>query len=1040
MVEEQEWESDSTSRELTALEGVRLGKCRVQRLLGTGGMGIVYLAWHEDLDIQVALKVPHEELSEENSRRFRREALIAARIKHPNLIGVYDAGRQAGIDYIVMDYVDGMDLRDLVRSRGALPWRKAAILIRKAALGLAAAHAGGAVHRDIKPANILIGKDREVRVADLGLAQIKGAKGLDASGANRIEGTPAFMALEQLLGETSRIGPPADVFGLAATLCFLIEGRGLERGSEFVQILYSARETSAAELMKGRLKGAPKQLRAIVERCFHRDPQARYADAEELASALTRLLMQHSTDRKKIAGRAKTFVAGLDRKTIFAAAGALILLTLAFVFWGGDSSPREDTPSQETERPRREEAIQRRDSPKPSSAAEGEGGPDLAALLGQDPIGAFLAASKGEGDPSLLMRARELSSRELSRLILATDLGRDRLLGAADETMSWQAEDPRIEGLRWNDVEAESTGHGGFRLATASIPEGFVRDGFAARLGDKWLPFEVESFSVDRLAPEILISQPAASARVGPDFELQGEIEDAHEVRLEIDDKPVRVDRFGRFAHNVRGRANGEHSVALRAEDAAGNTKELAYSVVVDGEGPTFHFDDLVAEDGRLEVFVGADTQFKLKGRLTDEATPLRLLIDDQTPIRVRSDGSFETRLDASRSRVELYAYDDLDNVSPPVLIEVHVDAQGPALEYETRDHWDPLVGSKVVVLSGSWKDDSGLASLRSKARGPRPGLDAAISEDRYRLEVPVEVGEIFSLDLVATDGFGNESTYSFNIRSRGNAGSVADWAKPIGKEQGPLTGLPRRVRTLCKAKIDMILVEPASFERYGDVAENPHTVHLTRAYYLASHELTQAQWDTAMKDDPSSFKKSGAERKRFPVEGVRRQMAVTFLEHSGLRFPTEAEWELACRCGGPRNGHWALSDPERCNVDKAHPASIAIGSYPPNAWGFYDMVGNVSEWVEDRLDHNFFTRCIPEVWNPCDRRGHGKFLIKGGSWTQKVKYSRSQCPPELDRGQRKLRRPASRPRRQLSSLALAMRRSSSAQPQARVKPLPPCP
>jgi eukaryotic-like serine/threonine-protein kinase len=196
---------------------------RVERTLGRGGMARVDLARDVELDRLVAVKVLADNLAGDPKlrERFVREGQLAARLAHPNVVGVLDAGEVDGLPFIVMEYVDGETLADVVRREGALPWERAVGLAVQALDGLEHAHAAGLVHRDVKPGNLLLRRDGELKISDFGIARAVELSGLTEAGM--ILGTAAYLAPEQARGE--EVGPAADVYGLAAVLYELLSGR-----------------------------------------------------------------------------------------------------------------------------------------------------------------------------------------------------------------------------------------------------------------------------------------------------------------------------------------------------------------------------------------------------------------------------------------------------------------------------------------------------------------------------------------------------------------------------------------------------------------------------------------------------------------------------------------------------------------------------------------------------------------------------------------------------------------------------------------------
>jgi eukaryotic-like serine/threonine-protein kinase len=203
------------------------GRYRLGRRVGGGGMGEVWQAWDERLGRDVVVKrlplAPRwsgEDL-ERASRRVMREGRIAARLAHRNAVAVYDVLEDGGQPVLVMEYVPGRDLAQVLAERGTLPPAEAAEIGAQVAAGLAAAHAVGIVHRDVKPANILFAEDGTAKITDFGISRISGDSAVTASGL--LVGTPAFMAPETASGHDPT--PASDVFSLGSTLYAAVEGR-----------------------------------------------------------------------------------------------------------------------------------------------------------------------------------------------------------------------------------------------------------------------------------------------------------------------------------------------------------------------------------------------------------------------------------------------------------------------------------------------------------------------------------------------------------------------------------------------------------------------------------------------------------------------------------------------------------------------------------------------------------------------------------------------------------------------------------------------
>jgi len=186
-------------------------------------MASVYLGRDGELERRVAVKLLAASVGRDDElrRRFARESRLAARLSHPNVVAVFDAGEDGGRPYIVMEYVEGETLADVLRRRGALPTEEAAEIAGQVAAGLAHAHAQGLVHRDVKPQNLLVSGDGRVKIADFGVARGDDLSQLTQAGT--VLGTAAYLSPEQAAG--SSVGPASDVYSLGAVLYELLTGR-----------------------------------------------------------------------------------------------------------------------------------------------------------------------------------------------------------------------------------------------------------------------------------------------------------------------------------------------------------------------------------------------------------------------------------------------------------------------------------------------------------------------------------------------------------------------------------------------------------------------------------------------------------------------------------------------------------------------------------------------------------------------------------------------------------------------------------------------
>jgi serine/threonine-protein kinase len=249
----------------------------IEREVGSGGMACVYLARDTLLERRVALKVLDARHAGDPAyvERFRAEARAAARLQHPNVVGVIDRGEDGGREFIVYEYVEGDSLQQLVARDGPFPPERAASVGLEVARALAHAHEQGLVHRDVKPQNVLVGEDGRARVTDFGIA--RALEGPERTESGAILGTGSYVAPEQAQGE--RVGPTADVYSLGIVLYELLAGEPPFRGSSFVETALRHVNEAPPDLRERR-PDVPPALAALVHRCLAKSPADRPTAAE----------------------------------------------------------------------------------------------------------------------------------------------------------------------------------------------------------------------------------------------------------------------------------------------------------------------------------------------------------------------------------------------------------------------------------------------------------------------------------------------------------------------------------------------------------------------------------------------------------------------------------------------------------------------------------------------------------------------------------------------------------------------------------------
>ena len=305
------------------------GRYRLQRALGTGGMASVQLATDEELGRPVAIKLLAEGLAADEAfrTRFLREAKLAARLSHPNVVSVFDTGEDGGRPFIVMECVDGENVAEILRRRGRLPVDEALALARQAAAGLTHAHAAGLVHRDVKPQNLLVAADGTLKVADFGIARAAELTALTEQGT--VLGTAAYLAPEQASGEP--VTPATDVYALGAVVYELLAGRTPHRVESLGDLARVGRdEVTPLRTLRPEVPPAVEQA---VARALSPRAEDRQQDAAAFAAELD--ATEPATEPVTVAlpARRPERPAGSRRAWALAAAGTIVVLAAAGVLW-----------------------------------------------------------------------------------------------------------------------------------------------------------------------------------------------------------------------------------------------------------------------------------------------------------------------------------------------------------------------------------------------------------------------------------------------------------------------------------------------------------------------------------------------------------------------------------------------------------------------------------------------------------------------------------------------------------------------------------
>jgi tRNA A-37 threonylcarbamoyl transferase component Bud32 len=279
------------------------GRYRLEAKLGSGGMSTVYLARDETLDRPVAVKVMHREMSEQQDQleRFRQEARAVAKLSHPNVVSVIDAGEDRGHPYIVFEYVEGETLKQRIKRLGPLDAREALAYAIEIAQGLTVAHARSMVHRDVKPQNVLIDAEGRAKVTDFGIARQLEEQGVTATG--RVLGTTDYVSPEQAMGHG--VDPRSDIYSLGVVLYEMLIGEVPFSADSQVGVAMKHVNEELPDVQRRRPEISA-AVALVIERATTKDPDRRYQRIEEIIDDLETALEVEAARAGSTEGEATT--------------------------------------------------------------------------------------------------------------------------------------------------------------------------------------------------------------------------------------------------------------------------------------------------------------------------------------------------------------------------------------------------------------------------------------------------------------------------------------------------------------------------------------------------------------------------------------------------------------------------------------------------------------------------------------------------------------------------------------------------------------
>ena len=887
------------------------GRYAIQKVLGQGAMGAVYLARDTQLDRDVALKIPKfgdgngvddEELLE----RFYREARASATLRSPNICPVYDVGEIDGQHYITMAFIEGRPLKDFTKSKKKHSEKQIATTIRKLAVGLAEAHQIGVIHRDLKPANIMVDQKGEPVVMDFGLARRSSSDDVQVTQSGAILGTPAYMAPEQVAGDQAAINHQVDIYALGVIMYELITGEMPFKGNlmAILQQIALNNPTKPSELRDN----LDSRLEKICLKLMAGDQKKRYQSMNDVAADLQDVIKHPNRKQKKEAAQ-KT---GPKPKAIPTAHEesnpALISVeqpkSYAEQLRKKKSKPSSKSAKSSTRLPQTASSDGNSDNKKKYLIAGGLGG--LILLLG-----IVFLVRVGKYDVQITLDDPSITLSVDGKVLNIKD-GQDVYqLSAGEHKLQLQK-----DGLKTHVEEFTVTKDGKTALRAAVVNgqldglfngEEPVEDipRTSETMGESTQPVKhtTDNYALKFGNGETRVEIPTLPPALRNEFTVEVWAQPAtHSTNEGTNWSPV---MFGNkrpfldlsFHRGLMKWTWGANQPSLNKWNTLSEESQWNQSPKMTHVAGQYH-------KGKLELFING---LRVDGSsVTPNTDPLKLALDAfenarTSPLLIGSTSQSAGHQDGGvidcmrisiglRYKSEFYPETNLSSDSSTIAFYDFNEGQGDVLQDSSGNgHHGKIIGAEWVKVSPPGATDG----LPSNSNPPLPAV-APFNDAQARAHQQV-------------------------------------WAKHLG------IPVEKQVELPGGEKLAFMLIPPgeflmgsgeeeqARFIKEAQVANDAHTaakvrtegpqhrVQITRPFYLGKYEVTQRVWMAVMGNNPSHLKDSPTH----PVENVSWTDTQLFLEklnkaataqNMTFSLPTEAQWEYACRAGTTTSRYWGDS------------------------------------------------------------------------------------------------------------------------------------